>query len=161
VSYAFEDLMTIRRYRVKLALNQMLQLKKVFDDAKIAKEKIEEELSAYIIWRKNEEVRLFLELKNSFKRINHLHCYNQCLDAINEKENIIKERLRAAVNYYTQAESDLIKAKFCYDKCNHQKLKLEEHRAVILREKKIACDRSHDNEMDEISVISFNAQVRN
>lgn len=161
MSYAFEDLMTIRRYRVKLALNLMIQSKKAFDEAKLTREEIEKDLSAYIIWRKNEEDRLFIELKKNYKTINHLHQYNQCIDAFNQKEDIIKERLRKAVEYNFQAENDLKKAKLNYDRCHYQQLKLEEHRAIILQEEKIASDRSHDNEMDEISVINFNAQVRN
>jgi hypothetical protein len=161
MSYVFEDLMKIKRYRLKTALNLLLHSKKDLDHAKISEEKLAKDLTDYINWRKNEEDRLFHEMKYMYKKTNHIDQFNQCIDTFNEKESVLKRRLKKAGNKVVQADDELKKAKIRYTKCHGENLKLEEHRAILRHEKMIEDNRTHDTMMDEISVINFNNQLRN
>lgn len=161
MSYVLNDIINIQRHRVKAALNLILQSKKNVDHAKITREKVAKDLYDYIKWCKNEEDRLFLEMINMYKRINHLDYYNQCIDSFKEKEKSLMDRLKKESENVFQAENELKKAKVCYAKCYRKKLKLEEHRANLRKVIMIEKGRINDTVMDEISVINFNAQLRN
>lgn len=154
--YILEDLMTLRKHREKLALNRMLQARKALEEAKDAAEKRANELSDFIQWRKNEENRLFEEIKKKLQKLNHLDDYNQRVDALRQEQNNLKEKLDQVEQRVIQIEDEVKKANEKYTLRHREKKKLEEHRKNWWLNKTVIDQRNEENEIDELGTMRFN-----
>ena len=156
MNYILEDLMSIRKHREKLALYRKLQAKEKLAEANSAFELRNNELLNFLQWRKNEEERLFEEIKNKYQELYQIDIYNQHIVALkNEQERLEKEFYRAGQNV-RKSEEELEKENATFKLQHRQKKKLEEHKRNWLLEMSAIEQRKDENEMDESGTMRFN-----
>ena len=148
--------MSIRKHREKLALYRKLQAKEKLAEANSAFELRNNELLNFLQWRKNEEERLFEEIKNKYQELYQIDIYNQHIVALkNEQERLEKEFYRAGQNV-RKSEEELEKENATFKLQHRQKKKLEEHKRNWLLEMSAIEQRKDENEMDESGTMRFN-----
>jgi hypothetical protein len=155
MTYLLEELLTIRKYRDKIALGHTLTAKKELDDAKTKQAESISELMSFTKWRQKKEKKLFEQLMHQTIKICDLELFYQYIEFLIDKQISLVDNIKKREQEVLNAEEKLKKAQEHYVKLNQAKQKLEEHKNICSQEKYLQNERQEDNEQDE-----FNTNVK-
>lgn len=156
MTYVLENILNIRKHREQFAMNRLFQARKEVNEARNLKERNAKQLLDYSAWRKDEELRLFEEIKRKYNKIHRLNYFNQCIEFMREKQNQLVESLEKSNQLVLQKESNLEKARGIYSQSCRERKKLEEHRDICLQAKELRDERLAEEEIDETNTIRYN-----
>ena len=159
MKYIYEDLMTIRKQREKLALYRIARAKNKLAVAKNDAKFCSDRIFKYSIWREKEENKLFARIKKKLSKINNINKYNQIIEELREKQKRIEESLYSAKQLVSESENNVKKAINAHTLCYQERIKLEEHRKNWLLNKKMIHQRKYGTEVDELYTMRFNRVV--
>ena len=154
--YHLEDLLKLRTHREKLAFNRIIKARMKLREARNTLKEKNEELSSFIQWRRNEEKRLFKEIKGKYHKIDQLDYYSQLFEALRIEHEKLKDKLYKAEQRVKKAEVEVDKENEIYVKRHREKKKMEEHKKNWLQTKIVTDQRQEENEIDELGSMRFN-----
>jgi hypothetical protein len=151
MNYILEDLLAIRKHREQTALNKMLLAKEKEEKIRKLKQKKAAQLFEYKIWRKNEEKQLFKELTRQNRSCFDIESFNRLVDYMRQKQTALADELKQTEQMVVKAQKKLEETQQKYIRLYRAKQKLEEHKSIWLKGKKIVEERRADEELDEFN----------
>ena len=151
MTYLLEELLTIRKYKEKIAFSQILKVRKEVATAKLKREKSILELISYTNWRENEEKRLIEELMRHPINIYDIEKLNQYMEFLREQQSLLVGKVKKREQEISEAEEKLKEVQRHYADLNRAKQKLQEHKNSWMQEKYLQNERRQDNKQDEFN----------
>lgn len=132
--YPLDKLVKIRKLRADIAQSRLIKKKAILTEAKKRHEEMQNALSEFNQWRKNEEERLYSDINNATVSSYAFDEYNNKLIHMRSEALDLESHVNAALKEIDKAEQDTAQAQKEYHQIEKKILTLEEHYATWLEQ---------------------------
>jgi hypothetical protein len=144
-----EKMLTVCALRENQALNRLVQSRAALIRAEDLKRRKEQELAVFRRWRRDEERRLFDELRGQPVAVKDVDLFNATVLTLRQDQADRTRQVEAAAGRVVEAQWELENARQQYAEAYRRKVKLEEHQDMRLEIERLQTEKIAENEMEE------------